>query len=201
MKTLILDNYDSFTFNLYQEIGSLEGNPDVHRNDRIGIEDVERGGYSHIVIGPGPGNPDTPRDIGISDLLIGFAVASRVPLLGVCLGHQMIGRHFGFSVVRAKELFHGKASVISFSPPRSQIFLGLPETIQAMRYHSLCVEGVHVPLRVTAVTNDGVVMAMEHETLPVYGVQFHPESIGTPDGKTILGNFLSIHTAQMVTAR
>ena len=192
MKTLILDNYDSFTFNLYQEIGSLGGNPDVHRNDRIEIEDVERGSYSHIVIGPGPGNPDTPRDIGISNQLVNFAITHRVPLLGVCLGHQIIGRHFGLPVARAKELFHGKPSVISFLNPRSKIFLGLPETIQAMRYHSLCVEGMHTPLRATAATTEGILMAMEHEALAIYGVQFHPESIGTPCGRVILGNFLKI---------
>jgi anthranilate synthase component 2 len=192
MKTLLLDNYDSFTFNLYQEIGELGGNPVVHRNDKISLAEVEAGQYTHIIIGPGPGNPSTPRDIGISNLLIQFAVKQSIPLFGVCLGHQILGQYFGGDIVKAQELFHGKPSMLSFLEPRSVLFSGLPSSIEAMRYHSLCVENLKEPLRKTAETNDGVLMAMEHMSLPLYGVQFHPESIGTPDGKAIVGNFLRV---------
>ena len=192
MKTLLLDNYDSFTFNLYQEIGELGGNPEVYRNDNISLTDIEGGNYSHIMIGPGPGNPSTPRDIGISKLLVQFAMEHRIPLLGVCLGHQILGHFFGADIVRTEKLFHGKSSVLSFVEPKSKLFFGLPNAIEAMRYHSLCVENLKEPLRRTAQTSDGVLMAIEHTFLPLYGVQFHPESIGTPDGKAILGNFLEI---------
>ncbi len=192
MNTLLLDNYDSFTFNLYQEIGVLGGNPDVHRNNCITIDEVKAKGFTHIVLGPGPGNPQTPRDIGISRELIAYAMSERIPLLGVCLGHQILGDVFQANVVRAPEVMHGKASMIHFSSPRSHLFEGLPETIEAMRYHSLCVENVKKPLVMTAMTDTGIVMAMEHESLPLFGVQFHPESIGTPSGRIILKNFLSI---------
>lgn len=192
MNTLILDNYDSFTFNLYQEIGVLGGNPEVFRNDKITMDEVKARNFTHIILGPGPGNPSTPRDIGISRALIQYAENERIPLLGVCLGHQILGNVFGATVVRAPEIFHGKSSTISFESPRSRIFADLPETIEAMRYHSLCVENVKKPLLITATTGTEIVMAMEHESLPLFGVQFHPESIGTPAGRIILKNFLSI---------
>ena len=193
MKTLILDNYDSFTFNLYQEIGALGGDPDVARNDAISIDDVVRSGFTHIVISPGPGNPYTQRDIGISEELIDYASARSIPLLGVCLGHQVLGKHFGATVSRAPDPFHGKASMIRITH-ESPLFAGIDQEFTAMRYHSLRVEEATIPteLRVTAISSDGVVMAMQHRDLPLFGVQFHPESIGTPCGKDILKNFLSI---------
>jgi len=193
MKTLILDNYDSFTFNLCQEVGELGGNPIVERNDAVSIDDVRRLGITHIIISPGPGNPYTKRDVGISEELIDFAAAQKIPLLGVCLGHQVLGKHFGATVSRAPSVYHGKASTIHVKG-KSRILNGLESTFEAMRYHSLCVEPETIPrdLRVTAMSDDGVVMAMEHETLPLFGVQFHPESIGTSHGKDILKNFLSL---------
>ncbi len=193
MRTLILDNYDSFTFNLYQEIGSLGGNPLVYRNDAITLDDVRRLGITHIVLGPGPGNPAVKRDIGISEELIAYAEEYRIPLLGVCLGHQILGKYFGGIIERAPSFFHGKSSHLSLSQA-SKIFRGMESGFEAMRYHSLCVDRHSIPscLRVTALTDDNLVMAMEHVSLPIYGVQFHPESIGTPCGKKILANFLSL---------
>lgn len=190
MSVLILDNYDSFTYNLYQEVGVLGATPEVVRNDAMTIEQIKARSYDAIIIGPGPGNPYTARDIGVSRALIDYAMASGIPLLGVCLGHQILGVHFGATVVRAKEPFHGKASILTIEPKSSALFKGLPESIEVMRYHSLCVEDLRPPLRATLSTNDGVVMALEHESLPIYGVQFHPESIGTPQGRMILKNFL-----------
>lgn len=192
MKTLILDNYDSFTFNLYQEIGMLGSEPEVHRNDKMSIEEVRKRAFTHLVIGPGPGNPTTPRDIGISPELLEFAIEQKIPLLGVCLGHQFLGHYFGGKVTRVPEIYHGKASKVTLQ--ESSLFTGLPETIEAMRYHSLRVEGIESPLKVTGMSDDGVIMALEHESLPIFGVQFHPESIGTPTGMTILKNFLSLQS-------
>ncbi len=191
MKTLILDNYDSFTFNLLQAIGCLGGNPEVRRNDKIGMEEVRKAGYSHIVLGPGPGNPQTPRDVGISYELLAYAMEHRIPLLGVCLGHQIIGHRLGAKVVRAKSPCHGAASPMLRLEP-SPLFYGLPEAFDAMRYHSLAVEELDDPLIASAVASDGTLMAMHHASLPVFGVQFHPESIGTPHGPDMLKNFLAI---------
>ncbi len=193
MKTLILDNYDSFTFNLYQYIGELGGNPIVYRNDKIDLDEVERLRISHIVISPGPGNPYTERDIGISEKLIDFAAKQHIPLLGVCLGHQVLAKHFGATVSRAPQLFHGKSSRVRLESD-SALFKGIDKEFDVMRYHSLCAEKETVShsLRITASSEDGIVMAVEHTELPLYGVQFHPESIGTPVGKEILRNFLSV---------
>jgi anthranilate synthase/aminodeoxychorismate synthase-like glutamine amidotransferase len=193
MKTLILDNYDSFTFNLYQGIGALGGKPVVIRNDATTVGDVQSEKFTHIVVGPGPGNPYTKRDIGISDELLRFAEREKIPFLGVCLGHQVMGVVFGGRVVRAPSPCHGRASTIQIEKP-SPIFRGLGKNFAAMRYHSLCVEQASIPetLRVTAMSDDGVVMAMEHVSLPIYGMQFHPESIGTPVGQTIFENFLAL---------
>jgi anthranilate synthase component 2 len=191
MNTLILDNYDSFTYNLYQYVGELGGNPVVHRNDEITVEEVQKLDPTHIVISPGPGNPYTERDVGISEALIDYAEEKKIPLLGVCLGHQVLAKHFGAKVSRAPEVFHGKASKVKFTNPRSLIFQGLDDEIEAMRYHSLHAESVPEHFHLTAETDDGIIMAIEHESLPLYGIQFHPESIGTADGKHILQNFLS----------
>lgn len=197
MKTLILDNYDSFTFNLYQYVGELGGDPVVYRNDKISIDGVRDLEPTHIIIGPGPGNPYTRRDIGISEELIEYAISEHIPLLGVCLGHQVLGKHFGGTVSRAPELYHGRASRVTFLQPRSMIFEGLPGSIEGMRYHSLCVEEKGLPdvLRITAKTDSGVIMGLEHKAYLLFGIQFHPESIGTPEGKRILGQFLSFTAA------
>jgi len=193
MKTLILDNYDSFTYNLEQYVGELGGNPVTVRNDKIDIDDVRRLGITHVVISPGPGNPYTQRDIGISEELIDYCIEYDIPLLGVCLGHQTLGKHFGATVSSAPTLYHGKASSVTLK--KSPLFSGLEKTIEAMRYHSLCIEKETVPveLTITAISDDGVIMAMEHTKFPLFGIQFHPESIGTPSGKDILKNFLGLN--------
>ncbi len=193
MKTLILDNYDSFTFNLYQYVAELHGNPVVFRNDMIDLDAVRDLKITHIIIGPGPGNPYTPGDIGIAEELIDYAFEERIPLLGVCLGHQILAKHYGATVSRAPTPYHGKASAIRLENG-SPLFSGLGREIRAMRYHSLCAEENSIPgeLKITALSGDGVVMAIEHLRRPLYGVQFHPESVGTPSGKKIIRNFLSI---------
>ena len=196
MKTLILDNYDSFTYNLKQYVAELGGNPVVFRNDKIDIDDVRYLGITHVILSPGPGNPYTKRDIGISEDLISYCTEHDIPLLGVCLGHQTLGKHFGATVSRAPEAFHGKASLITVD--ESSLFSGIEGKIEAMRYHSLCIENVKEikELRITAMSDDGVIMAIEHTSLPLYGIQFHPESIGTPLGKDILKNFLGTTSAE-----
>ncbi|OGJ62057.1 anthranilate phosphoribosyltransferase [Candidatus Peribacteria bacterium RIFCSPHIGHO2_02_FULL_51_15] len=194
-KTLILDNYDSFTYNLYQYVAELGGNPVVYRNDEIKIEDVRKLDLTHIIISPGPGSPLVKRDIGIAEALIDFASAEGIPLLGVCLGHQILGKHFGADITRAPVLFHGKASRITLE--KSRLFDGLHSEIEAMRYHSLCVDEKTLPMQIkkTGQTEDGILMAIEHIALPLFGVQFHPESVGTPEGKKIIRNFLEIGRA------
>ncbi|MCK5020215.1 MAG: aminodeoxychorismate/anthranilate synthase component II [Candidatus Peribacteraceae bacterium] len=192
MKTLILDNYDSFTYNLYQYVSELNGEPVVYRNDKIRLDDIRDLEPTHIIISPGPGNPYTDRDIGVSEKLIEYAIKEHIPLLGVCLGHQVLAKHFGATVCQAPEIFHGKASEIKLLQPRSAIFAGLPEKITGMRYHSLCVEEKGLPdsLKITAQTDEGIIMGLEHIEHLLFGIQFHPESIGTPEGKDILRNFL-----------
>ncbi|MDD5055749.1 MAG: aminodeoxychorismate/anthranilate synthase component II [Candidatus Peribacteraceae bacterium] len=193
MRTLILDNYDSFTFNLYQEAGMLDGKPEVIRNDQIDIPAIAAKKFTHLIISPGPGNPDVPRDIGISEDLIEYAMERDIPLLGVCLGHQIMGKHFGAKVVRCKDPYHGKASKISLAADPGALFKKIPSGFSAMRYHSLCVTNLPACLRPTAkADDDGTLMAMEYTDHRIFGVQFHPESIGTPDGMTILKNFLSL---------
>lgn len=195
MKTLILDNYDSFTYNLHQYLGELGGEPVVCRNDQISIEEVRDQQYSHIVIGPGPGSPYVARDIGISHDLISLAEETGIPLLGVCLGHQVLAVHFEGRVSRAPDLYHGKSSRVAFLDPPSVLFEGCSSPLEVMRYHSLRVEEATLPetLRVTARSvEDGQVMAIEHTQRLLWGVQFHPESIGTPEGKLILRRFLDI---------
>lgn len=186
---LILDNYDSFTYNLYQYVGEMNPDIEVVRNDVLTPEAIRAKAPSHIIISPGPG---FPKDAGISIELI-RTLGATIPILGVCLGHQSIGEAYGGTVVHAQELMHGKASPVTVDA-QSQLFLGLPRTIVAGRYHSLIVRKADLPacLKVTAETADGEIMAMQHCTHPVYGIQFHPESILTPDGKTILKNFLNV---------
>jgi anthranilate synthase component II len=183
---LLIDNYDSFTYNLAQYLGELGAEVRVERNDRITVAEIATLAPAQIVISPGP---CTPNEAGIS-LEVIAALAGKIPILGVCLGHQAIGQAFGGQVVRARKVMHGKISQIHHEG--RGLFRGLASPIEATRYHSLVVEPSTFPavLEVTAKTADGEIMALEHRTLPVWGVQFHPESILTPDGKHLLRNFL-----------
>jgi anthranilate synthase/aminodeoxychorismate synthase-like glutamine amidotransferase len=186
VRVVLLDNYDSFTYNLYQYLGELGAEVLVFRNDQIGVDELMARRPDRIVISPGPGNPD---QAGISLELV-RRVPETVPLLGVCLGHQALGQAFGAKVVRAPTLMHGKTSEI-FHDGRA-LFIGLPKPFTATRYHSLVVARDTVPdcLKVTAWTDDGVVMGLRHKSRPLEGVQFHPESIMTTAGKDLLCNFL-----------
>jgi anthranilate synthase component 2 len=188
MKLLVIDNYDSFTYNLVQYLGELGATSDVVRNDAIGVDQVGQRGADAIVVSPGP---CTPSEAGISvDTILRYA--GRLPILGVCLGHQSIGAAFGGRVIHAKTLMHGKTSQIRHGG--SDIFAGLPSPFEATRYHSLAVarEGLPGSLVVTAETEDGEIMGLRHAEHPVYGVQFHPESILTVQGKALLANFLRL---------
>jgi anthranilate synthase component II len=186
---LLVDNYDSFTYNLYQYLGELGSRTRVIRNDELSAEAALALGPAAVVISPGPGNPD---QAGISLELIRQA-AGRVPLLGVCLGHQALGQAFGGKVVRAPKLMHGKVSSIRHDG--RTVFAGLPDPFTATRYHSLVVDRASVPdsLEVSAWTDDGLVMGLRHRQHALEGVQFHPESILTPAGKQLLRNFLDRH--------
>ena len=185
---LMVDNYDSFTYNLVQYLGELGEELVVKRNDQITAKGVARLKPASIVISPGPGRPS---DAGISNELI-KAFASKIPILGVCLGHQCIGEVFGGDVVRAKRPMHGKTSRIYHD--KAALFQGLPNPFEATRYHSLIVKRESLPkaLTVTAWTQDREIMGLRHRRFPVYGVQFHPESILTAVGKDILRNFLKL---------
>ena len=188
MKVLLIDNYDSFTYNLAQYLGELGAEVRVERNDKITVDEIAALEPERIVISPGP---CTPNEAGIS-LQVIARLAGRMPILGVCLGHQAIGQAFGGKVVRAKKVMHGKTSKIFHD--ETGLFAGLPNPIEATRYHSLVVEPESLPpsLRVTAKTWDEEIMALQHRELPVWGVQFHPESILTLEGKNLLQNFLSL---------
>ena len=184
---LMIDNYDSFTYNLVQYLGELGADLQVYRNDRIGIEEIEALSPEKIVISPGP---CTPNEAGISlDLIRAFS--GKIPILGVCLGHQSIGQTFGGKVVGAPTIMHGKVSEI-YHDGRS-VFKDLPRPFIATRYHSLVVERESLPdcLEISAETSDGVIMGLRHREVSVEGIQFHPESILTVEGKRLLQNFLS----------
>ena len=185
---LLLDNYDSFTYNLAQYLGELGCQVEVHRNDRISVEQIAQRKPERIVISPGP---CTPQEAGISVEMI-QKLAGKIPILGVCLGHQAIGAAFGGKIVRAPKLFHGKTSQIRHDG--SGVFRGLPNPLTATRYHSLIVERKSLPaeLQVTAETDDDIIMGMQHRHYPLMGVQFHPESVLTDSGKQLLKNFLSL---------
>ena len=188
---LLIDNYDSFSFNLYQLIGSIEPNIRVVRNDELTIPEIEALAPSAIFLSPGPGKP---CDAGICEDVV-RAFAGKIPIFGVCLGHQAICEVYGATVTYAKELMHGKQSVCSLDVS-SPIFKGLPEEMPVARYHSLAALESTIPpeLKVIARTDDGEVMAVAHRDFHVYGVQFHPESILTPEGKKILENFLALES-------
>lgn len=185
---LLIDNYDSFTYNLYQHLSELGATVVVHRNDQISLDEIERmlPELDQIVISPGP---CTPTEAGISmDVIREFA--GQVPMLGVCLGHQAIGAAFGGKVIRADEVMHGKTSAIHHND--TGVFAGLPNPFIATRYHSLIVERSSLPadLEVTAETSDGIIMGLRHRNFAIEGVQFHPESILTTVGKDLLANFI-----------
>ncbi len=185
---LMLDNYDSFTFNLVQYLSELGAELAVYRNDKITLAEIHEQRPAGIVISPGPGRPE---DAGISVALI-KEFGGAVPVLGVCLGHQALGQAFGGRIVKAPVLMHGKTSEIYHR--EGQLFAGLSNPFEATRYHSLIVDKSTLPpeLRVTAETSDGIIMGLQHKELPLYGVQFHPESILTLEGKSLLKNYLNI---------
>jgi anthranilate synthase/aminodeoxychorismate synthase-like glutamine amidotransferase len=185
-RVLVVDNYDSFVYNLVQELGELGADPVVFRNDAIDVEGIRAERPDAVLISPGPGRPE---DGGVSLAAIA-ALSGEVPLLGVCLGHQCIGQAFGGDIVSAPHLMHGKTSEIHHDG--TGLFAGLPNPFVATRYHSLVVRPESVPaeLEVTATSSDGVVMGLRHRELPVEGVQFHPESVLTASGPALLANFL-----------
>ena len=186
---VLIDNYDSFSYNLYQLIGSVEPDVKVVRNDAYTVEEIEAMKPEAIILSPGPGKPS---DAGICIEAIRY-FAGKVPVFGVCLGHQAICEAFGGTVSYAKELMHGKQSEVKLDT-ESQIFAEMNQKIKAARYHSLALKGDTLPteLKVIAKTEDGEVMAVEHTKYPIYGVQFHPESVMTPDGKIMIENFMDV---------
>jgi para-aminobenzoate synthetase component 2 len=186
VRMLLIDNYDSFTYNVVQAFAALGADVTVHRNDAITVEEAFELDPTHLVISPGPGRPE---DAGVSlDMIAAFA--ERVPVLGVCLGHQCLVHHFGGEIVRAERLMHGKTSMAKHDGKK--IFEGLPQPFEVGRYHSLCALPESLPdvLELTAETDRGEIMGVRHKTLPLEGVQFHPESVLTPDGEQLMTNFL-----------
>ncbi len=186
---LLIDNYDSFSYNLYQLIGEIEPDIKVIRNDEMTVKEIEKLAPDKIILSPGPGRPE---DAGIIVEAAG-TVCKKIPTLGVCLGHQAICAAYGANVTYAKKLMHGKQSVISFMGD-SPLFRGIDEGAPVARYHSLAADASTLPecLEVTAVADDGEVMAVQHKQYNIFGVQFHPESIMTPDGKIMLKNFIEL---------
>ena len=185
---LLIDNYDSFSYNLYQLIGEIEPDIRVIRNDEMTVEQIRELHPDRIILSPGPGRPE---DAGVIIETV-QKLGSEIPILGVCLGHQAICAALGAKVTYAKELMHGKQSEVTFDKS-CPLFEGCPEKAPVARYHSLAAEAATIPecLKVTAVTEDGEVMAVQHTEYPIFGVQFHPESIMTPDGKQMLKNFIN----------
>lgn len=184
---LLLDNYDSFTYNVYQLLSSLGASVEVVRNDQITVEEIAHRGYEAVVISPGPG---VPADAGITEELIG-QLKGRLPILGICLGHQAIGEVFGGKVVRAGDIVHGKTSPLRHNG--KGLYAGLPQNIPVGRYHSLIVDRESLPdcLEITSELDNGMIMGLRHREYDIEGIQFHPESILTPQGKVMLENFLN----------
>ena len=187
-KIILIDNYDSFTFNLYHYLSSLKVHVDVIRNDKITSKEILEKRYNKIVISPGPGNPDQSGNC----LKIVKSLYKRIPILGVCLGHQIIGQVFGSQSIQARKLMHGKTSKITTK--KNGILKNLPKTFEATRYHSLIIDkkSLSSDLEITAETKDGLIMGVQHKKYDVHGVQFHPESIKTKLGIKILKNFIKI---------
>ena len=187
-KIILIDNYDSFTFNLYHYLSSLKVHVDVIRNDKITSKEILKRRYSKIVISPGPGNPDQSGNC----LKIVKSLYKKIPILGVCLGHQIIGQVFGSKIIQARKLMHGKTSKITTK--KKGILKNLPKTFEATRYHSLIIDkkSLSSDLEITAETKDGLIMGVQHKKYDVHGVQFHPESIKTKLGMKILKNFIRI---------
>jgi len=188
---LLIDNYDSFTYNLVQAFAALGADVMVYRNDAITVEEAIELAPTHLVISPGPGRPE---DAGVSLAMIG-AFAERIPVLGVCLGHQSLVYHFGGDIVRAERLMHGKTSMARHDS--KTIFEGLTQPVEVGRYHSLCAQHDSLPdvLELTAETERGEIMGVRHKTLPLEGVQFHPESVLTPEGDQLMANFLRMRSS------
>lgn len=201
MKTLIIDNYDSFTYNLFQYVAKLGGKPIVHTNDKLNLSEINRLDPSHIIISPGPGTVTNKNDFGICEEVI-LKMGPNIPLLGVCLGHQGIAHAFGAEIEHAPKIFHGKQSLIEYQNTNlnecsyPDIFNKILNPFWAMRYHSLIVSKENFPeeLKITAWIKDNpqLVMAIQHRKFPIYGIQFHPESFGTDVGLDLLNNFLKI---------
>ena len=190
MKIILIDNYDSFTFNLYHYISSLGANVDVIRNDEITDKQIIKNRYNKIVISPGPGNPNQSGNC----IKIVKSLYKKIPILGVCLGHQIIGQVFGSKIIQAKKLMHGKTSLIKSK--KIGILKNLPSKFVATRYHSLIIDKKTLSneLEITAETNDGIIMGIKHKEYNIHGVQFHPESIKTTIGIKILKNFINYKT-------
>lgn len=186
---LIIDNYDSFTYNLYQSVGGFQRNVRVIRNDEMSVPEIAKSAPSHLILSPGPGRPG---NAGVCEEAV-LHFAGKIPILGVCLGHQAICEAFGAEISYAKTLMHGKRSTVHIANG-SRVFRGLPPLLEAGRYHSLSAARDKLPdeLLVIAETDDGEVMAVKHRDHDIYGLQFHPESILTPDGGKIIGNFIEI---------
>ena len=184
---LLIDNYDSFTYNVYQAVANLGRPLQVVRNDQLSLTDISDGHYDAIMISPGPGTPD---DAGISKEVVTH-FAGKLPILGICLGHQVIGEAFGAKVIRAPQPVHGKTAKIFHDG--NGLYANLPQPFIAGRYHSLIVDRDTLPdcMEITALNNEGLIMGMRHRQFNIQGVQFHPESILTPEGTTLLGNFLA----------
>lgn len=186
---LLIDNYDSFSYNLFQLVGEISPDIKVIRNDEMTVEEIRKLSPDRIILSPGPGRPENAGII----IDVVQQLGSEIPILGVCLGHQAICMAFGAKVTYAKRLMHGKQSNVKFDKD-CKLFSGCPDSALVARYHSLAADEKTMPdcLKVTALTDDGEVMAVQHKKYPIYGVQFHPESIMTPDGKTMLKNFIDI---------
>ena len=192
-KVLIIDNYDSFVWNLFQAVGKFGGNPEIFRNDEISTPEIKKAKFTHIIFSPGPGSPEIKRDVGICpDVLKEI----KVPIFGVCLGFQTIAYFFGKKIIHAPTICHGKTSqvILTKEGQSSPIFQGIPKKFEVMRYHSLIPEETPESFSVTSETQDKVLMSFENRDKNIFGVQFHPESFATEFGENMIENFLNLYT-------